>query len=119
MATSSSSNRSRVRNLPTHCNCGIHLANRVSWTERNPCRHFLVCPKPSFSPDKCNAFYWIDGELQAAWYKHAMYEMYLSMNGDQRDVFVEEINRHELGDISSRIDFAFVVADFVNLQGKE
>nr|GEU56811.1 pentatricopeptide repeat-containing protein [Tanacetum cinerariifolium] len=50
-----------------------------------------------FSLDKCDAFYWIDGELQAAWYKHAMYEMYLSMNGDQRDVFVEEINRHELG----------------------
>ncbi|GJR04844.1 hypothetical protein Tco_0527828 [Tanacetum coccineum] len=117
MATSSSSNRSRVRNLPTHCNCGIHLANRVSWTERNPCRRFLVCPKPSFCPDKCNAFYWIDGELQAAWYKHAMYEMYLSMHGDQRDVFVEEINRHELG-ILAQERLAYVVADFENYKAR-
>nr|GEY23974.1 retrotransposon protein, putative, Ty1-copia subclass [Tanacetum cinerariifolium] len=35
----------------------------------------------NFSQDKYDAFYWIDGELQAAWYKHAMYEMYFSMNG--------------------------------------
>ncbi|GJW88506.1 hypothetical protein Tco_0163846 [Tanacetum coccineum] len=102
MSTSSSSNRSRVRNLPTHCKCGLRLAKRVSWTERNPCRRFLVCPKPS---------------LQAAWYKHAMYEMYLSMNGDQRDVFVEEINRHELG-ILAQERLGYVEAEFENYKAR-
>ncbi|GKC06246.1 putative nuclease HARBI1 isoform X2 [Tanacetum coccineum] len=67
--------------------------------------------------DNCDAFYWIDGELQAAWYKHAMYEMYLSMNGDQRDVFVEEINRHELG-ILAQERLCYVEAEFENYKAR-
>nr|GFA73249.1 DNA-(apurinic or apyrimidinic site) lyase 2 [Tanacetum cinerariifolium] len=117
MSTSSSSNQSHVRNLPTHCNCGIHLAKRVSWTKRNPCYHFLVCSKPSFFLDKCDAFYWIDGELQVAWYKHAMYKIYLSMNGDQRDVSVEEINKHELG-ILTQEGLAYDEAEFENYKAR-
>ncbi|GJR37308.1 putative nuclease HARBI1 isoform X2 [Tanacetum coccineum] len=66
---------------------------------------------------KCDAFYWIDGELQAACYKHAMYEMYSSMNGDQRDVFVEEINKHELG-ILAQERLAYVEAEFENYKAR-
>nr|GEY75701.1 hypothetical protein [Tanacetum cinerariifolium] len=70
-----------------------------------------------FSQDKCDAFYWIDGELQAAWYKHVMYEMYLTMNSDQRDVFVEEINRHELG-ILAQERLGYVEAEFENYKAR-
>nr|GFA69752.1 pentatricopeptide repeat-containing protein [Tanacetum cinerariifolium] len=80
---------------------------------------FYSCRRRSLASaqDKCDAFYWIDGELQAGWYKHAMYEMYLSMNGDQRDVFVEEINRHELG-ILAQERLAYVEADFENYKAR-
>nr|GEU57361.1 hypothetical protein [Tanacetum cinerariifolium] len=70
-----------------------------------------------FLLDKCDAFYWFDGELQAAWYKHVMYEMYLSMNGDQRDVFVEEINIHEL-EILAQERLAYVEAEFENYKAR-
>ncbi|GJY21149.1 hypothetical protein Tco_0393715 [Tanacetum coccineum] len=86
MSTSSSSNRSRVRNLPTHCKCGLRLAKRVSWTERNPCRRFLVCPKPSV----CCGFL---------------------------VVFVEEINRHELG-ILAQERLGYVEAEFENYKAR-
>lgn len=44
---SSSSSSVHNRSFPTHCKCRLCLARRVSWTERNPGRRFLVCPKPS------------------------------------------------------------------------
>ena len=46
-----------------------------------------------------------------------MYEMYLSMNGDQRDVFAEEINRHELGMLAQE-RLAYVEADFDNYKSR-
>ncbi|GKA51491.1 hypothetical protein Tco_0744687 [Tanacetum coccineum] len=107
MSASSSSIRSRFRTLPTHCNCGIRLAKRVSCTKINP----------FFCPDKCDAFYWNNDELQGGWFKHAMYEMYLTMNGDQRDVFVEEINIHELG-ILAQERLAYVEADFESYKSR-
>ncbi|GKC75090.1 hypothetical protein Tco_1125864 [Tanacetum coccineum] len=82
MASSSShsGNRSRNRVLPTHCKCNIRLARRVSWTQRNPGRRFLVCPRPSLYDD---------------WYKIALYEMYVSMNPNQRELFEHKANQHE------------------------
>ncbi|GJU93134.1 hypothetical protein Tco_1317890 [Tanacetum coccineum] len=44
---------------------------------------------------RCDAFYWIDGELHGDWYKSALYEMYVSMNPEQRDLFEHEVNQHE------------------------
>ncbi|GJW85493.1 hypothetical protein Tco_0158638 [Tanacetum coccineum] len=41
---SSSSGHRHV--FPTHCKCGLRLARRISWTEMNPARRFLVCPRP-------------------------------------------------------------------------
>lgn len=46
-----------------------------------------------------------------------MYEMYLCKNGDQRDVFAEEINRHELGMLSQE-RLAYVEADFESYKSR-
>ncbi|GJY65367.1 hypothetical protein Tco_0467605 [Tanacetum coccineum] len=98
MASSSSNNGNRVRNhvLPTHCKCGLRLAMRVSWTKRNPARRFLVRPRPSYSPEKCDAFYWIDRELYSHCYANTLYQLNNSLNPDQRDVFEDEVNQHEM-----------------------
>nr|GEU93532.1 hypothetical protein [Tanacetum cinerariifolium] len=42
-----------------------------------------------------DAFYWIDEELYGDWYKSALYEMYVSMNPEQQDLFEHEVNQHE------------------------
>ncbi|GJZ96160.1 hypothetical protein Tco_0668494 [Tanacetum coccineum] len=102
MASSSShsGNQSRNRVLPSHCKCNIRLARRISWTERNPGRRFLVCPRPLIFSSflcfiKCDDFYWIDGELYGDWYKFALYEMYVSMNPEQIELFEHEVNQQE------------------------
>ncbi|GJT68948.1 reverse transcriptase domain-containing protein [Tanacetum coccineum] len=42
-----------------------------------------------------HAYYWIDVELYSDWYKSALYEMYVSMNPEQRDLFEHEVNQQE------------------------
>ncbi|GKC93619.1 hypothetical protein Tco_1159061 [Tanacetum coccineum] len=98
MTSSSFNNGSRVRNrvFPTHCKCGLRLARRVSWTERNPARQFLVYPRPSYSSEKCDAFYWINREFYSHWYASTLYQLNNSLTPDQRDVFKDEVNRHEM-----------------------
>ncbi|GKA20259.1 hypothetical protein Tco_0700248, partial [Tanacetum coccineum] len=44
---------------------------------------------------RCDDFYWIDGKLYGDWYKTALYEMYVSMNPNQIDLFEHEVNQHE------------------------
>nr|GEX68800.1 hypothetical protein [Tanacetum cinerariifolium] len=44
---------------------------------------------------RCDDFYWIDGELYGDWHKTPLYEMYVSMNPNQRYLFEHEVNQHE------------------------
>ncbi|PWA98632.1 Pentatricopeptide repeat-containing protein [Artemisia annua] len=86
----SSNNRSRylMRTLPTHCNCNLRLARRIS--------RFLVCPRPSSHPQRCDDFFWIDGELYSDWYKHTMNRLYVSMSSQQREVFEDDVHSHQM-----------------------
>ena len=34
--------------------------------------------------------------MNSYWYKHTMYDMYVTMNNEERSVFEEGVNRHEL-----------------------
>ncbi|PWA95913.1 hypothetical protein CTI12_AA045560 [Artemisia annua] len=94
----SANNRARylMRTLPTHCSCNLRLARRISWTERNPGRRFLVCPRPSSHPQRCADFFWIDGELYSDWYKHTMHRMYVSMSSQEREVFEDDAHSHQM-----------------------
>nr|GEZ30552.1 DNA-(apurinic or apyrimidinic site) lyase 2 [Tanacetum cinerariifolium] len=80
----------------TPYNCGLRLARRVLWTGHNLARRFLVYPRLSYSSEKCDAFYWIDGELYSHWYANTLYQLNNSLTPDQRDVFKDEVNRHEM-----------------------
>ncbi|GJW47015.1 hypothetical protein Tco_0078661 [Tanacetum coccineum] len=97
MVPSSSGHRHVFQTL---CKCGLGLARRISWTEMNLARRFLVCPRPSPSPQRFDAFYWIDGELFSDWYRNMMYEMNNTMNPDHREIFEDVVHRHEMEIVS-------------------
>ncbi|GKA55194.1 hypothetical protein Tco_0754143 [Tanacetum coccineum] len=71
MSTSATSIRKR-RVIPTHCQCNMPLVRRIAGTS-------------------CNSFYWIDPELTNPWYKTQMFEIYLTLNPEERHLYHNQI----------------------------
>ncbi|GJY74940.1 hypothetical protein Tco_0479371 [Tanacetum coccineum] len=91
MSTSATSIRRR-RVIPTHCQCNMPLVRRVAWTDTNPCRRFLNCRFSNIAgTTRCNSFYWIDPELTNPWYKTQMFEIYLTLNPEERYLYHNQI----------------------------
>ena len=63
---SSSSYHSASPETPTHCQCGIPVANKQSWTPRNPGRRFVGCKfyNPATGWKGCGSFAWIDNQQE-------------------------------------------------------
>ncbi|GKA86186.1 hypothetical protein Tco_0807897, partial [Tanacetum coccineum] len=78
--------------IPTHCQCNMPLVRRVAWTDTNPCRRFLNCRFSNIAgTTRCNSFYWIDPELTNPWYKTQMFEIYLTLNPEERHLYHNQI----------------------------
>ncbi|GKA51755.1 hypothetical protein Tco_0744951 [Tanacetum coccineum] len=43
----------------------------------------------------CDAFYWIDPELNNGWYKNQMIELYLALNPNERYEYTEQIRAQD------------------------
>lgn len=126
---SSSTSYTSNRNLPSLCECGQAMKKRTSWTKNNPARRFVVCPNSSvsksginhpfllnkvtlirlcivvqFSGRKCGSFYWLDSEVNHEWYKMVLYELYSSLNQDQRQIYHNMINnRMRVEDLETEV----------------
>ncbi|GJY80180.1 hypothetical protein Tco_0492931 [Tanacetum coccineum] len=80
---SASSNVRRRRVIPTHCECQKPLVRRVS-----SCRRFLNYRNSNIpSVMRCNAFYWIDPEVPNPWYKSQLFELFLTLNPEERQQY--------------------------------
>ncbi|GJY39980.1 hypothetical protein Tco_0426344 [Tanacetum coccineum] len=86
------------RNLqfPRVCKCGNPLVRQTAWTVHNPCRMFLNCRNSNvIGKRSCDAFYWIDLELNNGWYKNQMIELYLGLNPDEMYEYTEQIRAQD------------------------
>ncbi|GJR01176.1 hypothetical protein Tco_0524160 [Tanacetum coccineum] len=55
-------------------------------------RRFLNCRNSNVPAKRsCDAFYWIDLELNNGWYKNQMIELYLALNPDERYQYMEQL----------------------------
>ncbi|GJZ71864.1 hypothetical protein Tco_0635715 [Tanacetum coccineum] len=55
-------------------------------------RRFLNCPNSNVPAKRsCDAFYWIDPELNNGWYKNQMIELYLALNPYERYQYMEQL----------------------------
>ncbi|KAL1805003.1 hypothetical protein ACET3Z_028071 [Daucus carota] len=45
------------------CFCGGRVRMKTSWTEKNPGRRFISCPRRKVDGQGCKFFEWIDPEL--------------------------------------------------------
>nr|GEX05688.1 hypothetical protein [Tanacetum cinerariifolium] len=43
----------------------------------------------------CDAFYWIDPELNNGWYKNQTIELYLDLNPNERYLYIEQIRAQD------------------------
>ncbi|GJV73926.1 zinc finger C2H2-type/integrase DNA-binding domain-containing protein [Tanacetum coccineum] len=76
------------------CRCGLPLRVLTSWTPINPSRRFAVCANRSKpGKKKCGYWEWYDPEIDHDWYMMHLYEMYIILNPNHRNLLHNEINR--------------------------
>ena len=76
------------------CECGLPLRVLTSWTSTNPGRRFVVCPNRSKPMGKkCEVWDWYDVEIESDWYRMNLYEMYNTLNPQQRRRLGQETSR--------------------------
>ncbi|GJR49722.1 DNA-(apurinic or apyrimidinic site) lyase 2 [Tanacetum coccineum] len=76
------------------CRCGLPLRVLTSWTPTNPSRRFAVCANRSKpGKKKCGYWEWYDPEIDHDWYRMHLYEMYIILNPNHRNLLHNEINR--------------------------
>ncbi|GJX58345.1 hypothetical protein Tco_0289735 [Tanacetum coccineum] len=102
--------------IPAECKCKLPLMELTSWTLTNPCRHFRVCPnRYKTGVKKCKKFYWVDPELDNAWYRGHLYGMYGHLHPHQiEDIATELISQEQL--IILQDDFAGLQAELAQTQ---
>ncbi|GJR95746.1 hypothetical protein Tco_0267920 [Tanacetum coccineum] len=82
--------------LPRLWKCGNPLVRRTAWIVLNPCRRFLNCRNSNVTGKRsCDAFYWIDPELNNGWNKNQMIELYLALNPNERYLYMEQIRAQD------------------------
>nr|GFA83485.1 zinc finger C2H2-type/integrase DNA-binding domain-containing protein [Tanacetum cinerariifolium] len=66
----------------------------TSWTPTNPSMRFVVCVNRSKpGKKKCGYWEWYDPEIDHDWYRMHVYEMYIILNPNHRNLLHNEINR--------------------------
>ncbi|GJU15699.1 zinc finger C2H2-type/integrase DNA-binding domain-containing protein [Tanacetum coccineum] len=78
------------------CHCGLPLRVLTSWTPTNPARRFVVCPNRSkLGKKKCGYWEWYDPEINTEWYKMNLYELFILLNPNQRNLLHNEVSCQE------------------------
>nr|GEV34750.1 DNA-(apurinic or apyrimidinic site) lyase 2 [Tanacetum cinerariifolium] len=74
--------------------CGLPLRVLTAWTSTNPARRFVVRPNRSKPmKKKCEVWDWYDLEIKSDWYRMNLYEMYNTLNPQQRRQVGQETSR--------------------------
>ncbi|GJX13874.1 zinc finger C2H2-type/integrase DNA-binding domain-containing protein [Tanacetum coccineum] len=78
------------------CHCGLPLRVLTSWTPTNPARRFVVCPNRSKpGKKKCGYWEWYDPKINTEWYKINLYELFILLNPNQRNLLHIEVSCQE------------------------